>query len=37
MRYLPQAKEFREDMLKTIGAKSVDDLYSDVPKSAFID
>jgi glycine dehydrogenase subunit 1 len=36
MRYLPQTKNAREQMLKTIGAKSIDDLYIDVPKSAFI-
>jgi glycine dehydrogenase subunit 1 len=37
MRYLPQAQEFREEMLKTIGVKSIDDLYTDIPKAAFID
>jgi glycine dehydrogenase subunit 1 len=36
MRYLPQTKNARAEMLKTIGAKSVDDLYVDVPKQAFI-
>lgn len=37
MRYLPQTKKSREDMLAAIGAKSVDDLFRDVPKAAFID
>jgi glycine dehydrogenase subunit 1 len=37
MRYLPQAREFREEMLKTIGVNAVDDLYTDVPKAAFIE
>ena len=37
MRYLPQTKEARADMLKSIGAASVDDLFRDIPKSAFID
>lgn len=36
MRYLPQTRNARAEMLKTIGANSVDDLYVDVPKSAFI-
>ena len=36
MRYLPQTKQSREAMLKKIGVASVDDLYRDVPKSAFI-
>lgn len=36
MRYLPQTKNARAEMLKTIGSKSIDDLYSDVPKAAFI-
>lgn len=36
MRYLPQTKNSREAMLKSIGVKSVDDLYRDVPKAAFI-
>jgi len=37
MRYLPQTQKSREEMLEVIGTKSVDDLYVDVPKSAFID
>lgn len=36
MRYLPQTKKSREDMLAAIGANSVDDLFRDVPKAAFI-
>lgn len=36
MRYLPQTKAARADMLKTIGAAGIDDLYTDVPKAAFI-
>jgi glycine dehydrogenase subunit 1 len=34
MRYLPLTPDDRAEMLKTIGAKSVDDFYSDVPASA---
>ena len=34
MRYLPLTPEDRADMLKTIGADSVDDFYNDVPKAA---
>ena len=37
MRYLPQTKKSREEMLKLIGSNSIDDLYVDVPKPAFID
>ncbi len=37
MRYLPQTKNSRAEMLKAVGAKSIDDLYVDVPKSAFVD
>ena len=37
MRYLPQTKKSRDDMLAAIGVKSVDDLFRDVPKAAFID
>lgn len=37
MRYLPQTKTARQDMLKTIGVTSVDALFRDVPKEAFID
>lgn len=36
MRYLPQTKNAREEMLKTIGVKSADDLFVHVPKQAFI-
>lgn len=36
MRYLPQTKQTRKEMLDAIGASSVDDLYKDVPKEAFI-
>jgi glycine dehydrogenase subunit 1 len=36
MRYLPQTKNSRAAMLKAIGVKSVDDLFVDVPKNAFI-
>ena len=34
MRYLPLSKDDRAEMLDVIGAKSVDDFYADVPKSA---
>ncbi len=34
MRYLPLTADDRATMLKTIGAKSVDDFYGDVPASA---
>lgn len=37
MRYLPQTKKNREEMLAAIGVKSVRDLYRDVPQKAFID
>lgn len=36
MRYLPLTAQNRKEMLQAIGAASVDDLYKDVPKSAFI-
>lgn len=36
MRYLPQTKQSREDMLAAIGVKNVDELFRDVPKAAFI-
>ncbi len=36
MRYLPLTAQNRKDMLQQIGAKSVDELYADVPKSAFM-
>ncbi|MFN7056042.1 aminomethyl-transferring glycine dehydrogenase subunit GcvPA [Hyphomonas sp.] len=34
MRYLPLTPDDRAEMLKVIGAKSVDDFYTDVPKEA---
>ena len=34
MRYLPLTDDDRKAMLKVIGAKSVDDFYTDVPESA---
>ncbi len=34
MRYLPLTDEDRKTMLRTIGAKSVDDFYADVPAAA---
>lgn len=37
MRYLPQTKNARKDMLDAIGVQNVDALYADIPKSAFID
>lgn len=37
MRYLPQTKKNREEMLAAIGVGSVRELYRDVPKAAFID
>ena len=37
MRYLPQTKNSRAEMLKAVGAKNIDDLFIDVPKKAFID
>ncbi len=37
MRYLPQTQKSRDEMLEIIGAKSIDDLYVDVPAQAFID
>lgn len=36
MRYLSQTQESRAAMLKTVGVKSVDDLFIDVPAQAFI-
>lgn len=36
MRYLPLTAQNRKEMLQQIGAASVDDLYADVPKSAFM-
>jgi len=37
MRYLPQTQKSRDEMLEAVGAKSIDDLYVDVPAQAFID
>lgn len=37
MRYLPQTKAARQDMLKRVDAKHVDELFSDVPKNALVD
>ncbi len=37
MRYLPQTENARIQMLKSIGAGNVDDLYVDIPKVAMID
>jgi glycine dehydrogenase subunit 1 len=36
MRYLPQTKQSRSEMLKAVGAKDVDALFKDVPAKAFI-
>ncbi|MGB4056798.1 MAG: aminomethyl-transferring glycine dehydrogenase subunit GcvPA [Alphaproteobacteria bacterium] len=36
MRYLPQTKNSRTEMLRVVGAKSVDDLFKDIPAKAFI-
>lgn len=36
MRYLPQTKDNRAAMLKTIGVSHVDDLFRDIPAAAFI-
>jgi glycine dehydrogenase subunit 1 len=37
MRYLPQTNAARKEMLDTIGVSSVDDLFVQVPKKAFVD
>jgi glycine dehydrogenase subunit 1 len=37
MRYLPLADSNRKDMLRTIGASSIDDLFVDVPEAARLD
>lgn len=34
MRYLPQTEQNRQEMLKAIGAKTVDELYCNVPENA---
>lgn len=36
MRYLPQTKDNRAAMLRTIGVEGVDDLFRDIPASAFV-
>lgn len=35
MRYLPQTQNARQEMLKAVGVDKVDDLYADIPASAF--
>lgn len=37
MRYLPQTKNSRAAMLQAVGVNTVDELFVDIPKSAFID
>ncbi|MGH1378762.1 MAG: aminomethyl-transferring glycine dehydrogenase subunit GcvPA [Alphaproteobacteria bacterium] len=37
MRYLPQTDKSRAEMMETVGVDSVDELYTDIPKSAFVD
>jgi glycine dehydrogenase subunit 1 len=37
MRYLPLADTDRQDMLRAVGAASIDDLFVDVPKAARLD
>ncbi len=37
MRYLPQTQASRDEMLSAIGVDSVDALFKDVPKRAFVD
>lgn len=37
MRYLPQTQKARKEMLEFCGYKTVDELFSDVPKAAFVD
>ena len=36
MRYLPQTQKSREEMLEAIGVSSVDELFTQVPKKAFV-
>jgi glycine dehydrogenase subunit 1 len=36
VRYLPLTDVDREQMLKVIGAKTIDDLFVDVPKAALL-
>ncbi len=37
MRYLPQTANARKEMLKSVGATSVDALFRDIPEKAFVD
>ena len=37
MRYLPLSDTDRSQMLQAVGAKSIDDLFVDVPKAARLD
>jgi glycine dehydrogenase subunit 1 len=37
MRYLPLAESDRQDMLRAVGADSIDDLFVDVPEAARLD
>ncbi|MCK5374010.1 MAG: aminomethyl-transferring glycine dehydrogenase subunit GcvPA [Alphaproteobacteria bacterium] len=37
MRYLPQTADARQKMLDVIGVKTIDELFCDIPKGAFID
>ncbi|HEU0133332.1 MAG TPA: glycine dehydrogenase, partial [Allosphingosinicella sp.] len=34
MRYLPLAKSDRQEMLRAVGASSIDELFVDVPEAA---
>lgn len=36
MRYLPQTKNARAKMMEAVGVKSIDELFVDIPKAAFI-
>jgi len=37
MRYLPQTKKTRDEMMEAIGVSHVDELFKQVPKKAFVD
>ncbi|MEM7617778.1 MAG: aminomethyl-transferring glycine dehydrogenase subunit GcvPA, partial [Pseudomonadota bacterium] len=37
MRYLPQTKKTRDEMMEAIGVSNVDELFKQVPKKAFVD
>ena len=37
MRYLPQTKKTRDEMMNAIGVSNVDELFIQVPKKAFVD